>query len=118
MPEVAGVAQTRLLVVRQLAARTAHFDAAMKEVTAAETRLAELPGVGAVVAARLHGELGCPPRVRSAAALAGVAPLAVAVLAVSSVRAWILALAARLGRPALRTGWSNWPAPPADTRSL
>jgi transposase len=89
LPEGDGVVQTRLLVVRQLAARIAHLDAAIKEVTAAiqrrvaatGTRLTELLGVGAVVAARLLGELGCIPRVRSAvalAALAGVAPLAVA----------------------------------------
>ncbi len=89
LPEGDGVVQTRLLVVRQLAARIAHLDVAIKEVTATiqqrvaatETRLTELPGVGAVVAARLLGELGCIPRVRSAAALAalaGIAPLAVA----------------------------------------
>lgn len=89
LPEADGVVQTRLLVVRRLADRVAQLDVEIKEITAAiqrrvaatGTRLTELAGIGAVVAARLLGELGGAPRVRSAAALAalaGVAPLAVA----------------------------------------
>jgi transposase len=89
LPEARGIVQTRLLVVRQLAARVVQLDAEIKEITAllrrrvaaTGTRLTDLAGVGAVVAARLLGELGCTPRVRSAAALAalaGIAPLAVA----------------------------------------
>jgi len=88
-PEADRVVLARLLIVRQLAGRVAQLDAELKEITAAisqrvaatGTRLTSLPGVGAVVAARLLGELGCVPRVRSAAALAalaGVAPLTVA----------------------------------------
>ena len=89
LPPADGVAQTRLLVVRQLAARLLQLDADIAEATAAleqrvrvqETPLLQVRGVGPVVAARLLGELGCIPRVRSAAALAalaGIAPLAVA----------------------------------------
>jgi len=89
LPQADGVAQTRLLVVRQLAARLLQLDADIAEATAAleqrvraqETPLLQVRGVGPVVAARLLGELGCIPRVRSAAALAalaGIAPLAVA----------------------------------------
>ncbi len=89
LPQADGVAQTRLLVVRQLAARLLQLDADIAEATAAleqrvralETPLLQVRGVGPVVAARLLGELGCVPRVRSAAALAalaGIAPLAVA----------------------------------------
>jgi transposase len=80
--------QTRLLLVRQLAARILALDAALAEVTrameervrATATPLLELRGVGVVVAARLIGELGCQPRRASAAALAalaGSAPVAV-----------------------------------------
>ena len=89
LPEADGVAQTRLLVVRQLAARLLQLDADIAEVTKAleqrvqalESPLLQVRGVGPVVAARLLGELGCAPRVHSAAALAalaGIAPLAVA----------------------------------------
>ncbi len=89
LPEADGVARTRLLVVRQLAARLLQLDADIAEATKAleqrvralETPLLQVHGVGPVVAARLLGELGCTPRVRSAAALAalaGIAPLAVA----------------------------------------
>jgi transposase len=76
LPEADGVAQTRLLVVRQLATRLLQLDADISAVTQA---LAQQ--VGAVVAARLLGELGNTPRVHSAAALAalaGIAPLTVA----------------------------------------
>ncbi len=66
----------------QLAADIAAATAALEQrVRALETPLLEVRGVGAVVAARLLGELGCTPRVHSAAALAalaGIAPLTVA----------------------------------------
>ena len=89
LPEADGVVQTRLLVVRQLAARLLQLDTDLAAATAAleqrvratETPLLQVRGVGAVVAARLLGELGCTPRVHSAAALAalaGIAPLTVA----------------------------------------
>ena len=89
LPEAEGVAQTRLLVVRQLAARLLQLDADIagatkaleQRVQALEPPLLQVRGVGVVVAARLLGELGCAPRVHSAAALAalaGIAPLAVA----------------------------------------
>ncbi len=89
LPEADAIVQTRLLVVRQLAARLLALDgdiaaatAALEErVRALETPLLAVRGVGAVVAARLLGELGCSPRVHSAAALAalaGIAPLTVA----------------------------------------
>ncbi len=89
LPEGNGIAQTRLLVVRQLATRLLQLDADIVEATkaleqrvkATATPLLQCCGVGAVVAARLLGELGCTPRVHSAAALAalaGIAPLAVA----------------------------------------
>jgi len=89
LPEADGVAQTRLLVVRQLATRLLQLDADISAVTkaleqqvaATATPLLQCRGVGAVVAARLLGELGSTPRVHSAAALAalaGIAPLTVA----------------------------------------
>jgi transposase len=88
LPEADSLGQTRLLVVRQLAARILQLGAeiaavttAMKQrVEATETPLLQLRGVGTVVAARLLGELGCSPRIHSAAALAalaGIAPVAV-----------------------------------------
>ena len=81
--------QTRLLIVRQLAARVAALTTEIKALTvrleqrvaALGTPLRTLRGVGPVVAARLLGELGSAPRVHSAAALAalaGIAPIAVA----------------------------------------
>jgi transposase len=89
LPEGNGIVQTRLLVVRQLATRLLQLDADItaatqaleQRVKATATPLLQCRGVGAVVAARLLGELGCAPRVHSAAALAalaGIAPLAVA----------------------------------------
>ncbi len=85
----APLGQTRLLIVRQLAARITALMAEIKELTACLERrvaalgtpLGTLRGVGPVVAGRLLGELGCTPRVHSAAALAalaGIAPIAVA----------------------------------------
>ena len=89
LPTPDGVAQTRLLVVRQLAGRLLRLDEDIAAITAAleervralATPLLQVRGVGVVVAARLVGELACAPRVHSAAALAalaGIAPLAVA----------------------------------------
>ncbi len=89
LPEADSLIRTRLLVIRQVAARILQLDAEIAEVTtamaervrASETPLCELCGIGTVVAARLIGELGCSPRIHSAAALAalaGIAPVAVA----------------------------------------
>jgi transposase len=88
LPEGGSVAQTRLLIVRQLVGQILRLEEEIAAVTAAlgervrasRTPLLALCGVGEVVAARLLGELGAVPRVRSAAALAalaGVAPVAV-----------------------------------------
>jgi transposase len=88
-PEADAVVLARLLVVRQLAAQLLRLDADIAALTeeltarvrATGTKLTELRGVGAVLAARLLGEVGCTPRIPSAAALAalaGVAPVAVA----------------------------------------
>ena len=84
-----GVLQTRLLIVRQLTDQLLRLweeiekvEIALRQrIAATETPLLQLCGVGAIVAARLIGELGCTPRIRSAAALAalaGIAPVAVA----------------------------------------
>ncbi len=88
-PHADGLMQTRLLIVRQLATRIAALTTEIAELTvcleqrvvALETPLLQLRGVGPVVAARLLGERGRILRVHSAAALAalaGIAPLAVA----------------------------------------
>jgi transposase len=88
-PAAGAVVQARLLVVRQLAAQILRLDADIATLTgeltarvrATGTRLTELRGVGPVLAARLLGEVGCTPRIPSAAALAalaGIAPVAVA----------------------------------------
>ncbi len=83
-----GVVQTRLLIVRQLTEQLLRL---WEEIETVETALAErvretetpllgLCGVGVIAAARLIGELGCTPRIHSAAALAalaGIAPVAV-----------------------------------------
>ncbi len=89
LPAAGAVVQARLLVVRQLAAQILRLDADIATLTAELTRrvqatgtpLTQLRGVGPVLAARLLGELGGTPRIASAAALAalaGVAPVAVA----------------------------------------
>lgn len=89
LPEASAVMQARVLIVRQLATRIRQLDADIAAVTseltqrvrATESPLLQVRGVGAVLAARLLGELGCRPRIRSAAALAalaGIAPVAVA----------------------------------------
>ncbi len=87
-PHLDGIAETRLLIVRQLATRIlaltteiADLTALMEQrVVALGTPLLQLRGVGPVVAARRSGELGCTPRIHAAAALAalaGSAPIAV-----------------------------------------
>jgi transposase len=89
LPHPTGVQRARILIVHQLAEQLEHLDEAIAAVTAelrrtvraTKTPLLGLCGVGEVLAARLLGELGQTPRLRSAAALAalaGVAPLAVA----------------------------------------
>jgi len=88
LPEPTGVAQTRLLIIRQLTGQILRAEEEIATVTAAlgervrasQTPVLTLCGVGEVIAARLLGELGTAPRVHSAAALAalaGVAPVAV-----------------------------------------
>ncbi|MDQ6834496.1 MAG: IS110 family transposase [Chloroflexota bacterium] len=88
LPHADGILQTRLLIVRQLTDQLLRLweeietveTALRQRVTATETPLLQLCGVGTIVAARLIGELGCVPRIRSAAALAalaGIAPVAV-----------------------------------------
>jgi transposase len=84
-----ALVRTRLLIVRQLATRIAALTTEIaaltallgQRVAALGTPLLQLRGVGPVVAARLLGELGGTLRVHSAAALAalaGIAPVAVA----------------------------------------
>lgn len=83
-----SVAGTRLLIVHQLANQILRLDDELAAITAelsarvqaTQTPLLALRGVGEVTAARLIGELGSPPRIRSATALAaraGIAPVAV-----------------------------------------
>lgn len=82
------IAETRLMIVRRLAQRILDLHDEIAEVAEllgqrvqeSQTPLLELDGVGDVVAARIIGELGLEPRIRSAAALAalaGVSPLQV-----------------------------------------
>ena len=89
LPAAGAVVQARLLVVRQLAAQILRLDADIalltgeltQRVQTTGTKLTELRGVGPVLAARLLGEVGCTPRIPSAAALAalaGIAPVTVA----------------------------------------
>ena len=88
-PHADALVRTRLLIVRQLATRIMALTTEIAELTALlgqrvaalGTPLLQLRGVGPVVAARLLGELGGTLRVHSAAALAalaGIAPVAVA----------------------------------------
>jgi transposase len=83
-----GVLRTRLLIVHQLVSQVLQLAEAIETVETALTQrveegatpLVQLCGVGTIIAARLIGELGCVPRVHSAAALAalaGIAPVAV-----------------------------------------
>jgi transposase len=88
LPHADNVVQTRLLIVRQLTEQILRLweeietveTAIAERVREMETPLLDLCGVGMIAAARLIGELGCAPRIRSAAALAalaGIAPVAV-----------------------------------------
>lgn len=88
LPDATELVQTRLLIVHQLAAEILRLDEEIAEITkllqqrvhSTGTPLLELCGVGEVIAARLIGELGSTPRIRSAAALAslaGISPLEV-----------------------------------------
>ncbi len=88
LPVADGVAQTRLLIIRQLTGQILRAEEEIATVTAAlgervrasQTPILTLCGVGDVIAARLLGEMGTVPRVHSAAALAalaGVSPVAV-----------------------------------------
>ena len=88
LPHADGVVQTRLLIVRQLSEQLFRLweeietieTAIAARVQAMDTPLLGLCGIGVVAAARLIGELGCTPRIHSAAALAalaGIAPVAV-----------------------------------------
>ncbi len=88
LPDDDRILQTRLLVVQQLTNQLLHLwdeietieTAIRQRVAATETPLLQLCGIGTLVAARLIGELGCTPRIHSAAALAalaGIAPVAV-----------------------------------------
>ncbi len=87
-PHADGILQTRLLIVRQLADQLLRLweeieiieTTLRQRVAATRTPLLQLCGVGTIIAARLIGELGCVPRIHSAAALAalaGIAPVAV-----------------------------------------
>jgi len=82
-----GILQTRLFIVRQLTDQLFRLweeietveTALRQRVGALDTPLLQRCGVGTIIAARLIGELGCTPRIRSAAALAalaGIAPVA------------------------------------------
>ncbi len=88
VPHAEAVVRTRLLIVRQLVGQILQLAEAIetvetalkRRIQASETPLVQLCGVGTIIAARLIGELGCSPRVHSAAALAalaGIAPVAV-----------------------------------------
>ena len=88
IPHAEGVLRTRLLIVRHLVSQILPLaeaietvETALKQrIQASETPLVQLCGVGTIIATRLIGELGCVPRVHSAAALAalaGIAPVAV-----------------------------------------
>ena len=88
LPHADSVVQTRLLIVRQLTEQLLRLwgeieaveTALAERVRATETPLLNVCGVGMIAAARLIGELGCTPRIHSAAALAalaGIAPVAV-----------------------------------------
>lgn len=84
LPHADGVLRTRLLIVRQLAGQILGLreeietieTALRQRVQETGTPLLQLCGVGTLVAARLIGELGCTPRIHSAAALAALAGIA------------------------------------------
>jgi transposase len=88
LPDADGIGRARLLIVRQLTEQLLRLweeieaveTAIAERVRATETPLLGVCGIGVVAAARLIGELGCTPRIHSAAALAalaGIAPVAV-----------------------------------------
>jgi Transposase IS116/IS110/IS902 family./Transposase. len=88
LPHADRVLRSRLLIVHQLARQIAMMQEEIEtvettlrqQVEQSATPLLTICGVGVIVAARLIGELGCTPRVHSAAALAalaGIAPVAV-----------------------------------------
>ncbi len=84
LPHADGVLRTRLLIVHQLAGQILGLreeietieTALRQRVQETGTPLLQLCGVGTLVAARLIGELGCIPRIHSAAALAALAGIA------------------------------------------
>ena len=87
-PQADRLLRTRLLIVHQLAEQILRLDAEVAAVAAAltervqesQTPILALRGVGTIVAARIIGEIGVAPRIRSAAALAalaGISPVAV-----------------------------------------
>jgi len=88
LPQDDRLLRTRLLIVHQLAEQILRLDAEVAavavELTArvqeSQTPIVALRGVGTIVAARIIGEIGVAPRIRSAAALAalaGISPVAV-----------------------------------------
>ena len=88
LPQDNRLVRTRLLIVHQLAEQILRLDAEVVAVAAeltarvqeSQTPILALRGVGVVVAARIIGEIGVAPRIRSAAALAalaGISPVAV-----------------------------------------
>jgi len=84
LPHADGVLRTRLLIVHQLAGQILGLreeietieTALRQRVQETGTPLLQLCGVGTLAAARLIGELGCTPRIHSAAALAALAGIA------------------------------------------
>jgi len=88
LPQDDRLLRTRLLIVHQLAEQILRLDAEVAAVAAeltarvqeSQTPILALRGVGTIVAARIIGEIGVAPRIRSAAALAalaGISPVAV-----------------------------------------
>ncbi len=88
LPQDDRLLRTRLLIVHQLAEQILRLDAEVAAVAAeltarvqeSQTPIVALRGVGTIVAARIIGEIGVAPRIRSAAALAalaGISPVAV-----------------------------------------
>lgn len=88
LPDSDSLVQTRMLIIHQLCEQITRLNEEMAEiekmlqqkVKESQTPLIEMSGIGDVIAARLIGELGCSPRIQSAAALAalaGISPVAV-----------------------------------------
>ena len=87
LPQDDRLLRTRLFIVHQLAEQILRLDAEVAAVAAeltarvqeSQTPILALRGVGTIVAARIIGEMGVAPRIRSAvalAALAGISPVA------------------------------------------